>query len=202
MKKLIIVLICLFLPFSLFAAETPRLEQKRRVEEGKRESLRASETHPESYPGEVSEEKLPPPAKTLDRVDVQYLAELSMRNITYGYDACKTVVLLLGVENDYLDLNSQVAFLIDQGYLPKKYKDNFNPKEPLRRGLASYMFYKILDIKGGVILRIIGPTQRYAMKELAHEGILAEGNVGDILSGGELISILTQSANYLADKKK
>ena len=200
MKKAIILLFCLLIPISSAIAESSRLEQERRVEQEKRDSLRGSEARPEEP---VKTDVAPPEeSSTLDSDDIAYLSQLASRQVVYGSDACKTIMLLLGVEDDYLDVTSQVAFLKEKGYLPEKYHDSFDPDAPLRRGLAAYIFYNILELKGGVILRIFGPSERYAIKELAFEGILVEGNTNDIISGAELVSILTQSANYLADKKK
>ena len=106
----------------------------------------------------------------------------------------------MGVENKYIDLNSQIAFLKENRFLPKKIAQDFKPTEPLRKGLAAYIFYKALGLKGGIIIRVFGSTQRYALKELAYQGIMPSGNVNDIVSGDELISTLTRAANYLSEK--
>ncbi len=195
---IIFILLCQFLQ----AAEVPRLEERRRVEEQKRDSLRPSEAHPEDYFITTPEKEQEAPVKPLEPVDILYFTELLQRRIAYRYDACKVLVVLMGVEDEFVDLDSQVKFLAENDILPKKYKSDFDPMQPLRRGLAAYMFYKALEIKGGAILRIFGVSERYALKELAFEGIMAEGNTKDIVSGEELIITLTQSANYLAEKRR
>jgi len=192
MKKIFIILVIFFIFPSILMAQS--LEEKRRIEEGKRESLRPTE-------GRVPEEKKRT-APPLDPIDLVYFAELMMKRIAYRYDACKALVILMGVENQFIDLGSQIAFLRKENILPKSFETEFDPTKPLRKGLTAYMFNKALDIKGGLILSLFGINERYSLKELVYQGMMASGNVKDIVSGEELISILTQAGNFKANKDK
>ena len=193
MKKIIILLVCLSHFPSLSIAET--LEEKRRVEEEKREDLRPSEV-------QIREGKVAlSPRAPFDPIDIVYFAKLMPKKVVFRYDACKALVVLVGVEDEYIDLNSQVAFLKKRNLLPKKHQSEFDPMQPLRRGLVAYMFCEALDIKGGLILRIFGMSQRYALKELAFQGIMSSGNVNDIVSGEELVLVFTQAVQYMEQKQ-
>ena len=68
--------------------------------------------------------------------------------------------------------------------------------------LCTYMFSKAFDIKRGVILSLFGMSERYALKELVYQGMMSPGNVKDIVSGEELISILTQTGDYRAKMRE
>lgn len=188
MKKIFIILTFFMLLPSFLIAQTP--EEKRRVEEKKREDLQSTEAG-------IPEKAKPQPRPPIEPIDVIYLAELSTRKIAFGYDACKAIVILMGVENEYIDLNSQVSFLKKRGLIPKKFESSFDPMKPLRKGLTAYMFCEALRIKGGIFLRLLGANQRYALKELVFQGIMPSGNVKDIVSGEELILILMQAADYM-----
>lgn len=190
MKRTLIL--CLYLVLLPSPLMSENLEEKRRIEEIKRESLKPSEVR-------VGEEKEAPSPASL--VELAYFTELTQKRITFRYDACRLLVLLMGVEEQYLDLDSQVAFIKEKNLLPKKYALEFSPMEPLRKGLAAYMFCKLLNIKGGITLRYFGISERYALKELAFEGIMPSGNVKDIVSGEELISAFIQTGNYMAKKQ-
>lgn len=190
MRKIAVIIACLSLIPSISAAET--LEQKRRVEEEKRGELRSSE-------GRVEERAARPAPIT--PIDLIYFAELAEKRIAYRYDACKAMVVLLGVEDEYIDLDSQIAFLRENRLLPKRFASEFDPMQPLRKGLAAYMFCKALEIKGGLCMWFLGPDERYALKELAYEGIMPSGNANDIVSGCELVSAVTQASNHLAEKR-
>lgn len=190
MKRTLILLLSLVLLPSLLLSEN--LEEKRRIEEIKRESLKPSEVH-------VGEKKeMPSPASL---VEMAYFTELTQKRITFRYDACRLLVLLMGEAEQYLDLDSQVAFIKEKNLLPKKYALEFNPMEPLRKGLAAYMFCKLLKIKGGITLRYFGINERYALKELAFEGIMPSGNIKDIVSGEELFSAFIQASGQMKEKQ-
>ena len=195
MKKTFILLLCLVLFPSLLIAQTP--EERRGIEEDKREDLRPTEVR-------ISDEsKTEPPSKApIDPIDIVYFAELIQKKVTFRYDACKALVVLMGVEDQYIGLDSQITFLKEKNLLPKKFESEFDPTQPLRKGLAAYMFCKALEIKGGLSLRIFGMSERYALRELAYQGIMPSGNVQDIVSGEELVSVLMQAANYLAQKQQ
>ena len=79
---------------------------------------------------------------------------------------------------------------------------SFDPNEPLRKGLAAYMFCKALGIKGGLAARVFGMNERYAMKELIFEEMMYPGDARDIVRGKELIVMVTRSAEYLAQGKE
>lgn len=193
MKKIVILLlISIALSPSFLMAQTS--EEKRRVEEGKRESLQLTETHKPKEEG--------PPVQPIAPIDIVYFAELLPRRVAFRYDACKAFVVLMKVENQYIDLNSQIVFLKEKSFLPKKFRSEFDPMKPLRKGLAAYMFCKALNIKGGISLRLFGMNERYAVQEVAFEGIMPSGNVNDIVSGQELVSALMQAANYMVKKQE
>ncbi len=197
MNKIFIILLLFSISLSPAVLMAETAEEKRRIEEEKRDQLRPSETHPgETQPrGEKKEETLP-----LSFVDRIYFAELMTRKISFRYDASKIFVLLMGVENQYIDMNSQIIFLKEKNFLPKKFEADFRPREPLRKGLFAYMLYKALDVKGGISLSLFGVSERYALKELVYQGILASGNTDDILTGEELVSTTMRAAEFISEK--
>lgn len=190
MAKIFILIICFAFSSSILTAETV---EDRRIEEEKRDSLRPTEA------GSSAEKRDYP--KPIAPIDLVYFAELITKRITYRYDACKILVLLVGAEDRYIDLGSQVTFLKEKGLLPQKYEAEFDPMKPLRKGITAYMFCKALEIRGGLLLRFFGMSERYCVKELAYEGIMASGNVNEIVSGEELVSVFTQSITYITKKK-
>ena len=185
-KAIFLFLFFIFLP-SFLTAQKP--EDERRIEEEKRQSLRSTEA--ERYKGEQPSPEL---AKS---IELGYFRELVSKRIAFNSDACKALVILLGVEDYAKDFDSQIAFLKKRDIIPKKIETGLNPNEPLRKGLAAYMFCQALGIKGGFWMRLFGSSQRYALKELVYEGILLPGAVNDIVSGKELVLILTKSADYI-----
>lgn len=63
------------------------------------------------------------------------------------------------------------------------------------------MIVKILKIKGGITMRIFGPSERYALKELAFMNMMDGGMTGRYVTGRELIAILSRADEYLAEQR-
>jgi len=169
------------------------LEDKRRIEEGKRKNLLPSEFY-------LSETKKVSPPVVDSRLN-DYFSKLLSKEVANLSDAYKTLVVLLGVEDQFNDPDSQFNYLKEKGIVPKNIGTEANYKEPLRKGALAYMFTKVMDIKGGITLRTFGLTQRYALKELVYHDIMLPGIVHDFVSGKELIWTLTQAADYMAEKQ-
>lgn len=188
--------ICLLILFSLFysvcEAAAPGPQDERRIEEQKREDLKSTKA---GYQKKKDTSQAEP--SHLQPDDIFYIADMSFRKITYGYDLCKTIVILKGVDEQYIDLDSQVAYLKEQHLLPKKLQDSFDPMKPLRRGVTAYALRKALNVNGGIFLNIFRESQRYALKELAYEGIMSSGNINEIMDGDELAAAMTRAVNYM-----
>ena len=99
-------------------------------------------------------------------------------------------------DEELIDLDSQVAYLRENGLLSKRFREGFDPMEPLRKGPAAYMFLRALGIRGGIVLHLFGPGERYALKELVFQGMMSPGHVNDLVSGAELVQMMSQAAAY------
>jgi len=154
----------------------------RRVEEEKRASLRPTE--------QVAFEAKEPSAKPPD-IDIDYFQGLILRRVAYLSDACRVLTLMMKSDIGPEDVASQIAFLKDKKAFPGAILKGLDPDMPLRKGVLAYMFCKALGIKGGIIPRVFGLNQRYAIKELGYEGVLYPGDVDDIISGRELVALFT-----------
>lgn len=165
-------------------------QQNRRIEEEKRDSLRPTEE-------KITYKKRVQPSLK-EQVDNTFFQELLTRKTAYNKDACKVLVILLGAEEEYTDTETQVTFLERSDILPPD-RNKFNPNRPLSKGTAAWMFYCALNIRGGLWLTLFGTTERYALRELIYEGIMSSGSVDELVSGKELILMLTKAAEYVAE---
>ncbi len=188
-KLLFAVLIVLSFS-SVALSQTP--VEARRVEENKRKDLQATE-NPKRPGTEQPPSTASAPMRPLDRM---YFLELITKRITYHYDLCKMISLLLEKENEYITLDAQIMLLKENHFLPRSLEEDFPPQQLLRKGVTAYIFTKALGIKGGWSVRVFGLREHNAINELVYEGIMPAGNARDIVSGEELISIFTQAVNY------
>lgn len=182
-KTLFLVLLFMSVASLLPAAESS--VQVRRIEEEKRASLRPTE--------QVVFEAKEPAAKPPD-IDIAYFQELISRKVTYLSDACRVLTLLMKADIGPEEVGSQIAFLKEKKVFPRAILKGLDPDLPLRKGVLAYMFCKALDIKGGIVPRVFGLNQRYAIKELNYEGMLYPGDAEDVVSGRELVLLFTGSS--------
>jgi hypothetical protein len=172
-------------------AQSP--EDKRRVEEEKRGDLKLSEFYPPE-----SEAAAP----SVDRSGQNaYITKLLKKDVSDLSDAYQALVILMGAGDQFSGPDSQYDFLVENGIVSERIGTKGNYGGPLRKGAAAYMFAQAMGIKGGIVLRTFGLSQRYAFKELVYQGIMFPGNVHDVMSGRELIWTLTQAADYMAEKQ-
>jgi len=179
--------------------QTLTLQQDRRLEEEKREELKP--TIEAGAPPAVPDRAAVQPPVPIPIPEL-YLAGLIRQWIVFRYDALKAIVVLMGVDEEYIDLNAQVAYAQAHGFLPTHKAKTFDPMQPLRRGEAAYLFHRALGIKGGLALHLLGPTERYALKELVFQGLLSGGRVNDLVSGEEFVQLVTQAAEYQAAQQR
>ena len=190
MKKVLILALLALQMCSFSWAQS--VEDKRRVEEGKRKDLSPSEFYL-------------PEAKKLSLPDVHsgqdaYFSELLTKEAANLSDAYRVIVILMGEDSRFRDIDSQFDFLKGEGIIPKSIHGRLDYDALLRKGAAAYMFAKTMDVKGGITLRVFGLSERYAFKELVYQEIMNPGNINDVMNGPELILTLTRAADYMASR--
>ena len=194
-KSLILATFLLILTPRLFCqARQDIAVQNRRIEEEKRADLKPTQ-------GPVRTEAAAEAEAEVTPAGFDYFKYLIKKKTASQSDACASIAILLNIEAEHPDIGSQIAFLKEKGIIPPKMADDLNPSQPLRKGTAAALFCRALGIKGGVILRLFGVTPRYALKELVFDKIMLPGYDRDLVSGRELILILTEAANYLTAQK-
>lgn len=188
-KILCFCLLFCFLAGVVFARQP---QDKRRIEEEKRDSLAPTEAilHREPSRSPVSEASS----------DLQYLTALSLRKTATLKDAFRLLDILLGCQKQENDFARQFSCLSGKKIISADINPGSSPQAALRRGQAAYMFYQALGIRGGLVLKVFGVSQRYALAELAFEGIMERGSTREILSGAELVDIFTNAAEYMVEK--
>ena len=68
--------------------------------------------------------------------------------------------------------------------------------EAMQRGVLARALAVICKVEGGVMMRLLGPNERYATRELAYLGVLSPGSEQQTMTGSEFISILSKAQDY------
>ncbi|MBI4864602.1 MAG: hypothetical protein HY815_30760 [Candidatus Riflebacteria bacterium] len=118
------------------------------------------------------------------------LPERSM--VTVG-EGVRVAALFAGLSKGELDAAAAHKALVEARLLEPTVATSFG--STLKRGLASYLFFRAMRMKGGWVCRVFGPSPRYAYKEfVCRQLVLAEGENTPI-PGGELLSMLKLSSD-------
>ncbi|MFP4139086.1 MAG: hypothetical protein ACOCZU_06655 [Planctomycetota bacterium] len=67
---------------------------------------------------------------------------------------------------------------------------------PITRGRLAQMVYQSIDIPGGVILTLTGPSQRYCARELQYRRMMTKSPLDSPVSGMEFVAVITRAATY------
>jgi len=75
------------------------------------------------------------------------------------------------------------------------------PEETARVGMIARVICMEAKIKGGATMRVLGPTERYAVKELNHMSWLPDLSPGHSISGGQLLAVLSKAEDRLSGRQ-
>lgn len=73
--------------------------------------------------------------------------------------------------------------------------------ETARVGMIARIVCSESDIRGGATMRVFGPVERYAVKELNHMGWLPDMTPGQSISGAQLIAVLSKAEDHRKGQK-
>ncbi len=134
--------------------------------------------------------------------DTSYFRELVDKgNATYA-DAYRMInILAKGHDTPDESFDDFKNELLNLEIIPQKWSD-FKADEFINRGQLAYMLVKALGIKGGLTTRIFGPTPRYAFRECVMRKLIASGFPNELVSGGELISVLSRAERFQEEGDK
>lgn len=177
-----------------FSAQASPFQEERRIEEENRSKLLPTEVAPHFSTKSTSPLEGSSEAILLTRL-------LSEKQTTLK-DAVQVLCILLGSSAPLDDFDAQALFLKDREIFPSRSSALSDPGLKLRKGLAAYMFCRALSLKGGVTMRIFGISERYALRELAYEGIMVWGSTQEYVSGDELVETFANAAQMLIDRSQ
>jgi len=191
MRIAILVFILVFFSLSLACAQS--VQDIRRQEEEKRDSLRPSEV--QFYP---PEHNLP---LKQESPELLFLNELYFKKAAQFSDALKVATILLRMYDPQRDFAFDLATLREKGIISRAISETAAAEALLNKGTAAYMFCQALGIKGGVWMRLFGLSPRYCLRELVFEGTMQASGIHELTSGAELVDMFSKAVDYLEQVK-
>jgi hypothetical protein len=119
---------------------------------------------------------------------LEFWHRLADQRVTSNDDAFHGLLLFLDGDDPATDYDGRVRALRSRRLLPKGF--NQPAEQAVQRGTLAVGILKALDIKGGLTLRLLGPTPRYAVRELVFMELYPPSSPNQTFSGAEFLGII------------
>jgi len=119
---------------------------------------------------------------------VEFWHTLAERPVVSNDEAAHALLLYLDGEDNADGYEARIADLKSRGILPGGFDRPAG--EAVRRGDLAVAVCKILEIKGGVIMRAFGPNPRYCTRELVYMQIYPPSSPHQTFSGSDFVSLV------------
>ena len=155
--------------------------------------------------------------------------ELVERGVATYEDGCRAISAYVDIPAGTMTFEEVVSALKKKGIVDRRWE--YKPDKTFTRGIASYMIFKVLDMKGGFTMHAvngisrftrfvcrklgisddftvpdIGIGRRYAYLEFQFKGIVPQGNKRSFLTGHDLMAVMYRLEQYIkaeeAEKKQ
>lgn len=119
---------------------------------------------------------------------------LAERPVTSNDEAFHGLLLFMNHAEPVDGYDGRVATLRSAGMLPRRFDRPAG--EAVQRGTLAVALTKMLDIEGGVAMRLLGPSPRYATRELQYMGLYPPSAPHQTFSGVEFLGIVGRAEDY------
>jgi hypothetical protein len=119
---------------------------------------------------------------------------LENRPITCNDEAFHGLLLFVKGEDGSRDYDARVAELKSLHLLSPGF--NSPAQEAVQRGTIASVLVRVLKIHGGWVMTLIGPTPRYATRELIYLNLFPPSSPEQTFSGSEFVGIMGRAEDY------
>ncbi len=120
--------------------------------------------------------------------------------LTSNDEAMHGLLLLVDGQDPSADYAARVQTLRERGLLAGDFQGQAD--EAVRRGTVAVVLVKALDIEGGVMMRLLGPVDRYAVRELNYLNIFPPSSPHQTFSGAQFVAVVGRVEDYQRSRKK
>jgi hypothetical protein len=125
---------------------------------------------------------------------LEFWNRLAQQPVTSNDDAFHGLLLYLDGDDPADDYAGRVRTLRSRKMLPAGFDQQ--PEQAIERGTLAVALLKALDIKGGLMLRVVGPMPRYAVRELVFMELYPPSSPQQTFSGAEFLGIMGKVEDY------
>jgi hypothetical protein len=125
---------------------------------------------------------------------LEFWHRLAEQPVTSNDDAFHGLLMFVDGDDPAQDYAGRVAELHRRGMLPKGFDQP--AEQAVERGTLAVAIVKALQIDGGVMLRLLGATPRYAVRELVYMELYPPSSPNQTFSGAEFLGIMGKIEDY------
>lgn len=138
-------------------------------------------------------------ADTPAKSDAQFFMLLGRKPVASLNDGYQAVAMLVRGDGELLSPEACRALLVGRKVARASWGSD--PKAALTKGKLAYMVCQALGIKGGLTMRLFGPSERYALFECLHLDLMVGGATYQNCTGGELVGVIDRADRYQREHK-
>lgn len=132
-----------------------------------------------------------------DAASTDFWHGLAERPLVSNNEAMHGLILLANQTDSSESYEQRLEWLKEQGLLSGGF--NQPADAAVQRGTVAQVVANIVDIKGGLTMRLIGAHPRYATRELVAMEILPASTPQQGLPGVEFVGIISRAETYLKE---
>lgn len=122
--------------------------------------------------------------------ELEFIDALNEQVVVTNDDALHGLIVFADGADLSPDYESRVRIARDKGWLHRTWKSPGDESATI--GWMAVAGCKIVNVKGGLTMRLLGPTPRYATRELVFMGVLPMRTDNQSLSGAEFVDYLNR----------
>lgn len=125
---------------------------------------------------------------------MEFWHRMAERPVTTNDEAFHALLLYLDGEDASADYAGRVGTLRERKLLPDGFDRPAN--EAVKRGTMAVAIARTLDIEGGVMMRLLGATPRYATRELQYMNLFPPSSPHQTFTGAEFLGVMGRFEDY------
>ncbi|HEX3358881.1 MAG TPA: hypothetical protein VHS31_18025 [Tepidisphaeraceae bacterium] len=133
-------------------------------------------------------------SSTPNTTDLDFWHTLSSSPVATNDDAFHALLLYLDGTDSSTTYDERVATLKQRNLLSTNFTGAAD--QAIERGTLAVSLVKILDLKGGLTMRLFGVSPRYALRELEYRHIYPESSEQQLFSGAEFVGVIGRVEDF------
>jgi hypothetical protein len=126
---------------------------------------------------------------------IEFWHTLAVKSLACNDDAFHALLLDLDGTDPNTTYEARVAALKSRGLVLKSFNEPAD--KAVSRGVMAVAFCQAAAIKGGIIMRVTGPSERYCLRELRYMNLLPPSSPNQTFSGVELVGVIGRFEDFM-----